>query len=37
MAQGVAALQARHSWETLAGETMGLIGDLKPGRGWGRG
>jgi glycosyltransferase involved in cell wall biosynthesis len=34
MAQGVAALQARHSWETLAGETMGLIGDLKPGRGW---
>jgi glycosyltransferase involved in cell wall biosynthesis len=31
---GVRALQARHSWETLAAETNALIGDLAPARGW---
>ena len=34
MAQGMAALQARHSWETLAAETLALIDTLAPGRGW---
>lgn len=34
MARGVAALQARHSWETLAAETLALIDGLAPGRGW---
>ncbi len=34
MAAGVAALQARHSWETLATETMALLDGLAPARGW---
>jgi glycosyltransferase involved in cell wall biosynthesis len=34
MAQGVAALRARHSWETLAAETLALADALAPGRGW---
>lgn len=35
LARGVAALRASHSWERLAGETMALIEDLRPARGWG--
>jgi len=31
---GVAALRGAHSWEALAASAIGLIDDLKPGRGW---
>lgn len=34
MAAPIAALRAAHSWETLAGETLGLIDELEPARGW---
>ncbi len=34
MAGPIAALREAHSWETLAHETLGLIEDLRPGRGW---
>lgn len=32
--EGVAALRESHSWETLARQTMGLIDELAPDRGW---
>lgn len=34
MAEPIAALRAAHSWDTLADATIGLIDELKPGRGW---
>lgn len=34
MAPHIAALQAAHSWEALAGSTVDLIDSLKPRRGW---
>jgi len=34
MREPIAALRAAHSWETLAHETLGLIDELRPGRGW---
>ncbi len=35
MAPHIARLQSEHSWETLAEQTVDLIEELKPGRGWG--
>jgi glycosyltransferase involved in cell wall biosynthesis len=34
LARGVAALRAALSWERLSSETMALIDELRPGRGW---
>ena len=34
MAGPIAALRAEHSWEALARETVALVDELKPGRGW---
>ncbi len=34
MAPHIARLQAAHSWETLAEQTVDLIQELQPGRGW---
>jgi glycosyltransferase involved in cell wall biosynthesis len=31
---GVERLRQRHSWDVLARETIGLIDELAPGRGW---
>ncbi len=31
---GVELLRQRHSWDVLARETLGLIDELEPGRGW---
>ena len=34
MREGVAELRRAHSWEILANETVGLIDELAPTRGW---
>jgi glycosyltransferase involved in cell wall biosynthesis len=34
MAGPIAALRAAHSWEVLARETVSLVDELKPARGW---
>ncbi len=34
MREGVAELRRAHSWDTLANETVGLIDELAPTRGW---
>jgi D-inositol-3-phosphate glycosyltransferase len=34
MAGPIAALRAEHSWETLARETVSLVDELEPRRGW---
>jgi glycosyltransferase involved in cell wall biosynthesis len=34
MRRGVESLRRTHSWETLADQTIGLVDELKPGRGW---